>query len=118
MPSVLGFSKATKTWLPVHQNYKTLNLAKQKKESESHYKLYQTLTKLRKTSQALKNGTLRTDVLDGGSLLVLRLSTTEAVFLLINFSDDQTQKINIPTNIPGLNGTVVVSSVGSKIKWG
>lgn len=42
-----GFSSTVDTWLPVHENYKTLNLKAQKEEERSHFKIYQHLIKLR-----------------------------------------------------------------------
>ncbi|XP_052892698.1 maltase A1-like [Anopheles moucheti] len=45
-----GFTAATaqKTWLPVHPNFREVNLAAQKMANESMFKLYQKLIKLRK----------------------------------------------------------------------
>ncbi|XP_062551537.1 maltase 2-like [Armigeres subalbatus] len=45
-----GFTSnlAEKTWLPVHPNYEELNLAAQKEDPKSLYKLYQNLIQLRK----------------------------------------------------------------------
>ncbi|XP_001604459.1 maltase 1 [Nasonia vitripennis] len=115
-----GFSKASTTWLPVNDNYKELNLAKQKLQQESHYKLYQTLTKLRSTSLALKNGTLDTVALNNDSVLaVIRKIADEAVVLLINFSNDSPQSIDVSEYLPNAkDATVKGASVGSGIEWG
>ncbi|XP_043664362.1 maltase 1-like, partial [Vespula pensylvanica] len=43
-----GFSTSNKTWLPVHSNYKTLNLALQKNSPISHYKVFKALAALKK----------------------------------------------------------------------
>jgi hypothetical protein len=43
-----GFSSNEKTWLPVNENYKWLNLEAQKVLEKSHYKVYKQLTELRK----------------------------------------------------------------------
>ncbi|ALC39348.1 Mal-B1, partial [Drosophila busckii] len=42
-----GFSSAASTWLPVHPNYMQLNLQAQQQAQRSHYKIYQSLLKLR-----------------------------------------------------------------------
>ncbi|EFN63688.1 Maltase 1 [Camponotus floridanus] len=55
-----GFSKANHTWLPVHENYIELNLAKQKIANESHYKIYTSLIKMRQREAALQQGNLTT----------------------------------------------------------
>ncbi|XP_055847890.1 maltase 2 isoform X2 [Episyrphus balteatus] len=51
-----GFSTASKTWVPVNPNFKTLNLALQMKAERSHYKLYKKLIELKK-SPTLAKGT-------------------------------------------------------------
>ncbi|XP_055915885.1 maltase 2-like isoform X2 [Eupeodes corollae] len=43
-----GFSTASKTWLPVNPNFKTVNLAMQMKAEKSHYKLYKKLIELKR----------------------------------------------------------------------
>lgn len=57
-----GFSTAEKTWLPVHPNYKNLNL-KQQKSEKSHYSVYKSLIELRKMP-ALVKGRFHAEVLD------------------------------------------------------
>lgn len=43
-----GFSNAPQTWLPVHKNYKELNLKAQKEAEKSTFKYYKHLLSLRK----------------------------------------------------------------------
>ncbi|XP_050320995.1 maltase 2-like [Bactrocera neohumeralis] len=57
-----GFSTAEKTWLPVHPNYKNLNL-KQQKSEKSHYSVYKSLVELRKMP-ALCKGRFHAEVLN------------------------------------------------------
>lgn len=59
---LLGFSTAEKTWLPVHPNYKNLNL-KQQMSGKSHYSVYKSLVKLRKMA-ALCKGRFHAEVLN------------------------------------------------------
>ena len=58
-----GFSSNSRTWLPVNPNYKTLNLADEKKDKNSYYALYEKLSKLKK-SPHFKQANLVTKVLD------------------------------------------------------
>jgi alpha-glucosidase len=118
--SSAGFSKATKTWLPVHKNYMHLNLAKQKREPQSHYKLFQTLIKLKKSSKTLISGSLIIDTLNDDKVLVVsRQFYKESIVFVANFSNDDPQKIDLSNYLSGaMKATVIVSSVGSDITWG
>lgn len=52
-----GFSETTdKTWLPVHANYREVNLKAQKEAAKSTFKLYQSMIKLRKDKHVLHVG--------------------------------------------------------------
>lgn len=57
-----GFSTNTDTWLKVNDNYKTVNLAAEKKDKNSFYTLYKKVSTLRK-SPYLKGADLTTKVL-------------------------------------------------------
>ncbi|XP_024888298.1 alpha-glucosidase-like [Temnothorax curvispinosus] len=112
-----GFSKAAKTWLPVHDNFINVNLLLQKNIDDSHYHVYRALTQLRNTSNALKLGSLTTNVINNTVLYVLRKTSEEAVTLLINFSDKEKQVIDLTEVLTGFkNGKVKIASVGSGIK--
>nr|XP_050856119.1 maltase 1-like [Vespula vulgaris] len=59
-----GFSKGNRTWLPVHENYKLLNLENQKSSiQQTLYKAYRSLIQLRNSSRALQEGNLKIKVL-------------------------------------------------------
>lgn len=112
-----GFSNATKTWLPIHEDYIAVNLLVQQHQNVSHYLVYRTLTALRNTSDALKFGSLTADVVNNTVLYVLRKTSKEAVTLLINFSDKDKQEIDLTNVLTGFkDGVVKVASVGSKVK--
>lgn len=115
-----GFSTADTTWLPVHDNYKTLNLESQKTDKESHYNIYRELTGLRNSSETLKSGALKVDEKNDGSVLsVVREGKEDRIILLINFSSQSSQSVNIASYTPGAtNAMIIVSSVGSGIHWG
>ncbi|KAJ8682106.1 hypothetical protein QAD02_017898 [Eretmocerus hayati] len=113
-----GFSNNTKTWLPVNENYKTLNLALQKKAENSHYKIFQALTSLKRFSPVLKSGTTEILATDDVLGIVRRLEGHRPITLLINFSNSLT-KIDAQSwlNIP--EGVVVyTTSLGSGLEKG
>ena len=115
-----GFSSNATTWLPVHDNYKTLNLAAQKKSEVSHYKVFQALTKLKKTDALLK-GHVRVEIADddGNVLAVIREQINgNPVVLLINFNEkpvtiDAKTILNTPDSLE-----IHIASVKSTLKAG
>lgn len=50
-----GFSTADKTWLPVADNYKQVNVQQEESADKSHLKVYKSLKELRK-EPALQDG--------------------------------------------------------------
>ncbi|KAI4491482.1 hypothetical protein M0804_002874 [Polistes exclamans] len=112
-----GFSTSNKTWLPVHFNYKTLNLAVQKNSPVSHYKVFKAMSALKK-KPVIKNGSLEVILVTEKVLGVVRRNQGSIVVLLLNFSDypvqvDARTWLNIPEQL-----VVYISSVGSKINTG
>ena len=114
-----GFSTNENTWLPVHENYKTLNLAAQKIASVSHYKVFKALTALKKKLLVPNKGQVEIILITKDVLgVVRRLKGTSPVVLLINVSDkdavvDASSWLNIPKEL-----VVYTASVDSKIKIG
>ncbi|XP_071878987.1 alpha glucosidase 2 [Bombus fervidus] len=106
-----GFSNATVTWLPVNDNYKDVNLQKEKNEKTSTYQLYTKLIELRK-SNTLKHGSLVTKDLSKSVLAVMRESETETVSLLINISKNRTS-----VNLSQL-GSIRVNEKPTKVQLG
>ncbi|XP_011135578.2 alpha-glucosidase isoform X2 [Harpegnathos saltator] len=84
-----GFSTNPKTWLPINKNYKTVNLAAEKKRSDSYYALYKTVSALRKWS-SVKRGNLSTKLLNDNVLVFAREAAGEkSVYVIINFVDQK-----------------------------
>jgi alpha-glucosidase len=50
-----GFSSADKTWLPVNDNYNTVNVKAQQGREKSHLEIYKSLMKLRKNEAILES---------------------------------------------------------------
>lgn len=114
-----GFSKADHTWLPVHENYIELNLAKQQIANESYYKIYTSLTKMRQREAALQQGNLTTLVQNNDQvLIVIRQCNEQSIVLLINFNDKIAQIVDLTGQ--GLANELVVEvvTIGSPIKKG
>lgn len=111
-----GFSKNNKTWLPVHPNYKTLNLAAQKLATVSHYHIFRRLAALKKNQVIVKGSTKLVVIGDNVLGVVRRLSGKSPIVLLINFNDSHTlvdvsSVITVPDKM-----TVYAASVGSNVK--
>ncbi|KAI4499901.1 hypothetical protein M0802_005157 [Mischocyttarus mexicanus] len=99
-----GFSESNKTWIPVHENHKVLNLFNQKNsKKQSMYKVYQSLIKLRKTSRVLKEGSTKLKVLkldtdycyNCEALVVSRELPGESVTLIMSFSPVIPLRVNL-----------------------
>lgn len=90
-----GFSTTTgKTWLPVHADYKTQNLAAQKTASKSTFKLYQKLLNMRKGSHVLKTGGFVSKAVSENVYGYMRtLAEHDTVAVLINLGE--ATKVNL-----------------------
>ncbi|XP_033179330.1 alpha-glucosidase-like [Bombus impatiens] len=82
-----GFSNSTKTWLPVHPNYKTLNLAAQKRVTNSPYQLFKKLMNIKKRP-VIARGSLDVSVLDKQVLSITRTLGSETVIVMLNFGNE------------------------------
>lgn len=112
-----GFSTNRTTWLPVHGNYKTLNLAAQKTAVVSHYKVFKALARL-KRKPVIEQGSLQTVLVTEKTLGVVRRHGASVVALMVNFADtsvtvDARTWMNIPEQL-----IVYAPSVHSKLLAG
>ncbi|XP_058791295.1 maltase 1-like [Phymastichus coffea] len=113
-----GFSTNTKTWLPVNQNYKQLNLAAQKNATVSHYRVFKALSKLKKTP-VLQKGVTEILLATSDVLAVIRkMPGQRSIVLLINFANksitlDARTWLNIPEKLE-----IYASSVSSGLQSG
>lgn len=83
-----GFSTNPKTWLPVNENYVTLNLAAQKEQDDSYYALYKAVSALRKWP-AIKRGTYANVLLDNNVLAFSRQDGEQSVYVVVNSADTE-----------------------------
>jgi oligo-1,6-glucosidase/alpha-glucosidase len=82
-----GFSSAERTWLPVHRNYKTINVEDENRDESSLLNLIRELMKIRNSEQAVRSGSLH--VLQGlpsGILGYERVLEGKKLTLLLNFT--------------------------------
>lgn len=109
-----GFSNGKKTWLPVNDNYKSLNLAAQKKEYYSHYVAFKSMSYL-KQQPVIANGSLEVNVIDGRVLSVKRQLGNDTVIVMMNFSNHPATvnitKLHPPGNLVVYANNVVGSSL-------
>ncbi|KAG6452999.1 hypothetical protein O3G_MSEX007917 [Manduca sexta] len=77
-----GFSTNPKTWLPVAEDYTTINLRAQKLVDRSHYKVYQLLTRLRSTA-TLSHGSYHVEALNQNVLVLVRHLVTYDTYSLV-----------------------------------
>ena len=120
-----GFSNTNvKTWLPVHVNYKQLNLKVQKAAEKSTFKLYQNLLRLRKEKYVLQVGGYEPIAIKENLFGFTRiLPDHDTIAVLVNLGEAQTCNLkdlikaeNLPDHakakilIVNNNSTLVVGS--------
>jgi len=87
-----GFSKTEKTWLPVHTNFRQVNVEKEERDTNSLLCTVRALLNLRKTVPPLSMGTmslLQSKFFPKGVLAYKRLYGKEAVLVIMNFTKDK-----------------------------
>lgn len=83
-----GFSSAEKTWLPVHENHKEINVERESLQENSLLNTVQAIMKIRNSEAAVHEGSLRLlKNLPEGVLGYERKLENESVFIYLNFSD-------------------------------
>ena len=90
-----GFSSAEKTWLPVHGNYKEINVEKASREEDSLLNVIRALVKLRREFISLREGSLELmNDLPNNVLGYKKISGKEKIIILLNF-DRQTGNVSL-----------------------
>jgi oligo-1,6-glucosidase/alpha-glucosidase len=85
-----GFSSAEKTWLPVHENYKLVNVEEQSRADNSLLNTIRALLNIRKSEKVLSNGSLKLiDNLPGNVLGYAREFENERLVGLLNFDEQE-----------------------------
>jgi alpha-glucosidase len=84
-----GFSKATKTWLPLHAGYIKVNVQTEQRDTNSLLNLVKEVLKLRKQTEALNAGSMQlveTSSLPANVLGYIRDFNGQRALVLLNFS--------------------------------
>nr|XP_017105442.2 maltase 1 [Drosophila bipectinata] len=117
-----GFSTSNHTWLPVNPNYRDLNLRNQQQARQSHYKVYQSLLKLRQLP-VLKNGSFVPEVVNSRVFAFKReLKGEHSLLTLLNVKNrtelvDLTDFIDQPNRLSVLVvGVESQHRVGDRLK--
>ncbi|KAF3420147.1 hypothetical protein E2986_11749 [Frieseomelitta varia] len=106
-----GFSTKAKTWLPVHPNYKNLNLEAQKKVSYSHYQHFKSSTNLKKRA-VVAHGSLKVIIYPRYKILsISRTLGFDTVVTLFNF-DKVSVTLDAKTALPFPSDLVVHTVIG------
>jgi oligo-1,6-glucosidase/alpha-glucosidase len=85
-----GFSSAEKPWLPVHENYRKINVANAIKEEDSLLNMIRALLKLRRDFISLQEGSLELiEELPHNVLGYVRELGGEKIVVLLNFDNQQ-----------------------------
>ncbi|XP_012267100.2 maltase 2-like [Athalia rosae] len=107
-----GFSSKNETWLPVNENYMSLNLEAQKAAGHSHYRVYQAMMELRKLD-ILQRGSLIVEVLGDNVLAVVRTVTGASPIIALLNCDRTSRIVNVTDELDEM--IVYTSSVASDI---
>ena len=84
-----GFSTGDKTWLPVGQNYKTVNVKAQEAASNSHLKIFRRLTTIRK-QPVFRQGTYLGGLTNNENVYAYRRQHgNDFAIVLLNFGSSQ-----------------------------
>jgi len=87
-----GFSPAGKTWLPVHPNYKAVNVEKESRDANSLLNTLRSILKIRKEQAALREGNLIwMDNLPGGILGYKRQTDKDEITVVLNFTEKKSE---------------------------
>lgn len=106
-----GFSRTDKdTWLPVNENYKTVNLKSQKSDPDSTYSLYKALIQLRKDSEILQKGDYVGAALGDFVFAFTRTHDKKTIVVAINLNNStETVDLTKLENV-GASGDVLVAT--------
>ena len=111
-----GFSIAKQPWLPVASDYKTVNVAAERKDPNSMLNYYKKLISLRKQNAQLRDGEFITvDATNESVLSFLRRTPDgKAVLVSLNFtSTPQTLQLNLAQHgIKGTHSKLLLASYG------
>jgi glycosidase len=90
-----GFSTAERTWLPVHENYRQINVETESKDEHSLLNAIRGIMKIRNQERALQEGSLQLmEGLPKNVLGFIRFWNGERCIILLNFDDQENEISN------------------------
>ncbi|MGP1387487.1 MAG: glycoside hydrolase family 13 protein [Thainema sp.] len=105
-----SFGQDVEPWLPVHENYPTINVQTELRDDASILNFYRRLIQIRRQSEALRWGKWQALIhYPHEHMAYLRIAETEMVLVLINFSYEKPLTLDIPINRD--DWTVLLSTV-------
>ena len=105
-----GFSE-TEPWLPLANDFHSVNVADQREDATSIYHLYRRLIATRKMRRSLQVGAYRPVVAGGDLLLFTRMHERERMLVALNLGDEATA---VEFRTGRLAGRVLVSAFGDR----
>lgn len=114
-----GFSTAKKTWLPVSDDYKTVNVRRERDDPLSHLNIYKQLHALRNES-TLRHGSVEVKAVTQNVLAVKRMLLNDYTYILLMNLYDGSEEVDLKRafdNIPDEFEYVIVTKK-SKAKSG
>lgn len=114
-----GFSTADKTWLPVGDNYRSVNVNAQEQDPNSHLKIFRRLTKIRK-QPVFRQGTYDGKLLNNEAVFAYKREYGNQVAVIILNLGASQQSVNITSAFSGIPEQLKVytSSLASELKNG
>lgn len=110
-----GFSKSDTTWLPVADNYKTLNVAAQNRAKKSHLRTFKKLTQYRKR-RILTEGDLDMQVINDNLVVYKRkVSRVGYVVVALNFGTEP-QRLQLSSVYSGIDPKMQVVASSKMVK--
>jgi alpha-glucosidase len=106
-----GFSTSNSTWLPVADNYKTVNVKKEKADLNSHLNVFKRLVQMRKVKAVLQDGNLES-LADRNLLIYKREIPGTQLFVVLNFGTED-QEIRLSDYFGTYKSSVIASVVSS-----
>jgi len=108
-----GFSKS-KPWLGVNSNYKYINYASQKKDTDSILNFYKKIIALRKNNKCLIYGDFFPIYADDRLMIYQRKLESETYTIVLNFSS---KNIKVPKKFNAVLSGTMVSASGEKMDY-
>ncbi|KAL7738177.1 hypothetical protein ACLKA6_006516 [Drosophila palustris] len=103
-----GFSNASKTWLPISEDFKLVNVELEGKDSLSHLNIYKRLMQLRRNSKTLQLGETEVKAVSGAVLGVKRFRQHDFTCVTVLNLFDGTETVNLKQSFNDLTDAMEV----------